>query len=167
MVASGYSLGLHTMTHPDLSVTPSDQIVREFTEIRDLLELPSILGSAHPLLATARAPFGRPFQYATPDVARVAPLVAQFGINIGWNLDSHDWECTTPQCVVDWVTKGLDSGEHGPILMHSVYPVTVEALPAVIALMQGRGYRFVSVDTLLQLKYGATAAQLMKVNQAH
>jgi peptidoglycan/xylan/chitin deacetylase (PgdA/CDA1 family) len=138
----GHELGNHTWNHADLT-KQSDEIVREEITRAEVL-LADISGqSPRPRL---RAPFGERND-------RVLRIAANLGYrSIYWTLDSLDSvePRKTPEFLIDRITNKSDAELDGAIiLMHVGIKSTADALPAIIANLQGRGFRLVTVSTLL------------------
>lgn len=93
-----------------------------------------------------RAPFGERNE-------RVLRIAATLGYrSIYWTIDSLDSvePRKTPEFLIDRITSKTDAELDGAIiLMHVGIKSTAEALPAIIANLQGRGFRLVTVSTLL------------------
>jgi peptidoglycan/xylan/chitin deacetylase (PgdA/CDA1 family) len=73
--------------------------------------------------------------------------------SIYWTIDSLDGvePAKTPQFLIDRITSNSDAQLDGAIiLMHVGEKSTAEALPAIIANLQGRGFHFVTISKLLQ-----------------
>ena len=139
----GHELGNHTWNHSDLTKQP-DEIVREEITRAEML-LTDISGqSPRPRL---RAPFGERNE-------RVLRIAANLGYrSIYWTLDSLDSvePRKTPEFLVDRVTGKTDAELDGAIvLMHVGIKSTADALPAIIANLRGRGFKLVTVSTLLE-----------------
>jgi peptidoglycan/xylan/chitin deacetylase (PgdA/CDA1 family) len=138
----GHELGNHTWNHADLT-KQSDEIVREEITRAEVL-LADISGqSPRPRL---RAPFGERND-------RVLRIAANLGYrSIYWTLDSLDSvePRKSPEFLINRVTGKTDAELDGAIiLMHVGEKSTADALPAIIANLQGRGFRLVTVSTLL------------------
>ena len=72
---------------------------------------------------------------------------------IGWSCDTEDWLVKNANMVVDSVKKYGDlSGQ--VILVHSIYPTTVEALKEIVPWLLDEGYQFVTMSELLKYQYG-------------
>jgi peptidoglycan/xylan/chitin deacetylase (PgdA/CDA1 family) len=139
----GHELGNHTWSHSDLT-KQSDEIVREEI-VRGEMLLSEISGqSPRPRL---RAPFGERNE-------RVLRIAANLGYrSIYWTLDSLDSvePRKTPEFLIDRITGKSDAELDGAIiLMHVGEKSTADALPAIIANLQGRGFRLVTVSKLLE-----------------
>ena len=73
--------------------------------------------------------------------------------SIYWTIDSLDSvePRKTPQFLIDRVTSKTDAELDGAIiLMHVGIKSTADALPAIIANLQDRGFRLVTVSKLLE-----------------
>jgi peptidoglycan/xylan/chitin deacetylase (PgdA/CDA1 family) len=139
----GHEVGNHTWNHLDLT-KQTDEIVREEITRAEVL-LTDISGqSPRPRW---RGPFG-----ARND--RVLRIAANLGYrSIYWTLDSLDSvePRKTPQFLIDRITSKTDAELDGAIiLMHVGIKSTADALPAIIANLQGRGFRLVTVSKLLE-----------------
>ncbi|RKD31444.1 polysaccharide deacetylase family protein [Lacrimispora algidixylanolytica] len=64
-----------------------------------------------------------------------------------WNKDPLDWKTQSSKKVVRNIIKHVEPGD--VILMHDVYPTSVEAALEVIDILTKQGYTFVTVDELL------------------
>ncbi|GLC83084.1 polysaccharide deacetylase family protein [Lacrimispora brassicae] len=64
-----------------------------------------------------------------------------------WNLDPLDWKSKNTKKVVRYIVKHVEPGDI--ILLHDVYPTSVEAALEVIDVLSKQGYTFVTVDELL------------------
>jgi peptidoglycan/xylan/chitin deacetylase (PgdA/CDA1 family) len=139
----GHEVGNHTWNHLDLTKQPDDIVREEITRAETLLT--EISGqSPRPRW---RAPFGARDE-------RVLRIAANLGYrSIYWTIDSLDSvePRTTPQFLTDRVTRMTDAQLDGAIiLMHVGIKSTADALPAIIANLQGRGFRLVTVSKLLE-----------------
>ncbi len=138
----GHELGNHTWNHANLT-KQSDEIVREEITRAEVL-LADISGqSPRPRL---RAPFGERDD-------RVLKIAANLGYrSIYWTLDSLDSmePRKSPEFLINRITSKTDAELDGAIiLMHVGEKSTADALPAIIADLQGRGFKLVTVSTLL------------------
>ena len=139
----GHEIGNHTWNH--LALTKySDEIVREeITRAEDLLT--EITGqSPRPRW---RAPFGARDE-------RVLRIAANLGYrSIYWTIDSLDSvePRKTPEFLIDRITSKTNAELDGAIiLMHVGEKSTADALPVIIADLQARGFRLVTISKLLE-----------------
>ena len=63
-----------------------------------------------------------------------------------WNLDPLDWKIQNTRKIVRHIIKNVEPGDI--ILLHDVFPTSVEAALEVIDTLLGQGYTFVTVDEL-------------------
>jgi peptidoglycan/xylan/chitin deacetylase (PgdA/CDA1 family)/rhodanese-related sulfurtransferase len=139
----GHEVGNHTWNH--LALTKySDEIVREeITRAEDLLRE---ISGQNPR-PRWRAPVGERND-------RVLQIAASLGYrSIYWTIDSLDSvePRKTPEFLIDRITSKTDAELDGAIiLMHVGIKSTADALPAIIANLQARGFRLVTVSTLLE-----------------
>lgn len=139
----GHEVGNHTWNHLDLT-TQSDAVVREEIARAEVL-LAAISGqSPRPRW---RAPFG-----ARDD--RVLRIAANLGYrSIYWTIDALDSvePRKAPEFIIDRITSKSDAELDGAIiLMHVGEKSTADALPPIIANLQGRGFHLVTISKLLQ-----------------
>lgn len=64
-----------------------------------------------------------------------------------WTIDSLDWKLQNTKNIVQRVEKEVENGSI--ILMHDIFPTSVEAALRIVDDLQKEGYRFVTVDELL------------------
>ena len=129
-------IGDHTWDHQDLTqISPHDarvEIARARTEIADVIGM---------LPALFRPPYGS----MNP---AVAAMVGSAGMPvIQWNVDTLDWRDRITNVVAQ---RAVNQARPGSIiLMHDIYPSTVDAVPAIIKGLRQRGFTLVTVSQLL------------------
>ena len=64
-----------------------------------------------------------------------------------WSVDSLDWKLQNTARIVNLVENKVRNGDI--ILMHDIFPESVEAALEIIDQLTAEGYRFVTVDELL------------------
>jgi peptidoglycan/xylan/chitin deacetylase (PgdA/CDA1 family) len=139
----GHEVGNHTWNHLALPKY-SDEVVREEITRAEAL-LTEISGQTpRPRL---RAPFGERND-------RVLRIAANLGYrSIYWTIDSLDSvePRKAPQFLIDRITSKTDAELDGAIiLMHVGIKSTADALPAIIANLQGRGFKLVTISRLME-----------------
>jgi peptidoglycan/xylan/chitin deacetylase (PgdA/CDA1 family) len=160
MVAEGHEVGSHTVHHYDLASTSID-VEKELAGVEATFR-----SYAPDALKTRllRAPYGNPYFGPQWRLDQVAPIFANHGVHIGWNVDSLDWDCADAgagsSCVVNRVISGVDEGNSGIVLLHCVLPETASALPTIISRLKTRGKRFIGVEELVVAKYGKPSSRL-------
>ncbi len=157
IIAEGHELVNHTVHHYDFNST-STNVESELAGVETVLRAVTPTALAKRMV---RAPYGNPYFGPQARLDYVAPIVAQHGVHIGWDIDSLDWTCSTSTCVRDNVLGEVDAGKHGVVLMHSPNQLTGLALPGLIDALRARGKQFVPVEQFIVAKYGKPSRQLI------
>lgn len=100
--------------------------------------------TGHPASTSIRAPGGN---FPASVIANLADLVTY---EIGWNIDSNDWR-KPGAAAIESAILSADPGDI--ILMHDGggdRSQTVAALRSALPILRERGYRFVTIDQLLE-----------------
>lgn len=140
MVSEGHELGNHTMTHPMCHLTGLDENgIR--SQINDATE-------------AIKAIAGQPSQVLRPvgggvnsDVKAVAKELGYPIIN--WSVDTEDWKYRDAEHVKQVIVE--QAGDGDVVLMHDLYPTSVQGALAAIDELQARTdktYAFVTVSQL-------------------
>lgn len=139
----GHEVGNHTWHHLDLT-HQSDAAIREEIKSTESFLTTLIGRSPRPLW---RAPFGA-------RDSRVLNAVHALGYrSIYWTIDSLD--SVDPPKSASFLYNRITSRSNEQldgaiILMHVGEPATAEALPAIIANLQSRGFQLVTVSKLMR-----------------
>jgi peptidoglycan/xylan/chitin deacetylase (PgdA/CDA1 family) len=157
MHSEGHHIGNHTVHHYDLG-SSSTNVRSEIDGVYQTMK--SIVPGALQR-RLFRAPFGNPYFGPQSRLDYVAPIAAEYGVHIGWNIDPMDYDCPDSACVLDHVLSDVDAGKNGIVLMHATEPQTAAALPKLISELKSRGKRFVFVEDLVVDKYGKPSRQLI------
>jgi peptidoglycan/xylan/chitin deacetylase (PgdA/CDA1 family) len=64
-----------------------------------------------------------------------------------WTVDSLDWKLRNTQAIVRRVAGSVKNGDI--ILLHDIFPTSVEAALQLVDQLTAAGYDFVTVDELL------------------
>lgn len=64
-----------------------------------------------------------------------------------WDLDTRDWASKDTQKIIEVTLNNVRDKDI--ILMHDIYPTSVQAAIELIPLLQERGYQLVTVSELL------------------
>jgi peptidoglycan/xylan/chitin deacetylase (PgdA/CDA1 family) len=148
IAAAGHRLGNHSDTHA------------HYPQLRDV-EIAADLGRAEEAIAAASGgaqarPLFR-FPYGDRTDADVRAVNAAGYVPVRWTVDTLGWRGTSGGVSTDEVVdRVIDTATPGQIvLMHlGAHPqdgstLDADALPAIIDELRGRGYSFVTLDTLL------------------
>ena len=135
MKAEGHQVGNHTWSHVRLEGASEAVIREEVGKNEELLE--KLLGGSGYWL---RPPYG----LITPGTEKLiqVPMVK-------WSVDPRDWESRNREKVVQAILKNVKP--NSIILLHDIYPTSVEAALRIVDALQAEGYWFVTVRELLAL----------------
>jgi peptidoglycan/xylan/chitin deacetylase (PgdA/CDA1 family) len=139
----GHEVGNHTWSHLDLTQQPDDVVRDEI--MRTERAIVQVSGQ------TPRPKFRAPYGLRDEHVLKIARNLGYRSIQ--WTLDSQDGiePVKTSQFLIDRITSKSDAELDGAIiLMHVGVRSTADALPAIIANLQGRGFRLVTISELLR-----------------
>lgn len=133
MKADGHLIGSHGFSHTELTKAKAEEVRQSLEKTADLLE--EITGAEPEYL---RPPYGEWNQTLeeTTDY-----------ITVFWSADSLDWKLQNTEQIVRRVEKTVENGDI--ILMHDVFPTSVEAALRIVDDLQAGGCRFVTVEELL------------------
>ncbi len=131
MRQEGHQVGNHTWSHVRLEDPGSgtQEIGQTEQALRSVLEQEGFW---------IRPPYGVVGEGMTVDV----PMVK-------WSVDPRDWEKRNTAQVVQAVLK--DVRPNDIILLHDIYPTSVDAALQIVDALQAEGYWFVTVEELLRL----------------
>lgn len=136
---SGYEIGNHTVTHPDLTTLSDTKVCNELTQAEQTIS--GIAGrTTRPYF---RPPFGARNQH-------VRQLAANLGYRtVYWTIDTLDWQTqSTPDSIIQRILSQLTNG--AIILMHAGSSSEAQTLDRVITLLQQKGYQLVTLTEILQ-----------------
>jgi peptidoglycan/xylan/chitin deacetylase (PgdA/CDA1 family) len=139
-IVAEHELANHSWSHPDFRTLSDAQILEEMQRAEDAFVRIAGPLSTKPLW---RAPFG------SRDI-RIMGVLRSGGWthHIFWSADSGDWLDISPEEVRSRVTRAARNG--AVIVQHCGSPQSAAVLPAILADIQGRGFRLVTVTELLR-----------------
>jgi len=132
ILREGHVIANHTMTHKDLCrVKQIETAVAEIDDGKAAIE--KVAGIP---LVWFRAPFGVRCE-------RLETLLAERSIShMHWDLDPQEWKHGDKAKTVSYVTGSLErSSGRNVLLMHDIKPVTVAALPEILAWIETENVR--------------------------
>lgn len=131
----GHQVGNHTWSHIRLEDAAEDTIRQEVEKTDQLLT--ELLGTGEYWL---RPPYG----LISPGTEKQihTPMVK-------WSVDPRDWESRDSGKAAQAILK--DVKPNSIILLHDIYPTSVDAALKVVDILQKEGYCFVTVEELLRL----------------
>ena len=68
---------------------------------------------------------------------------------VKWSVDPRDWESRDQKQITESVLQQIEP--NGIVLLHDIYPASVDAALEIIDTLQQKGYWFVTVEELLRL----------------
>ena len=140
IVNAGHEIGNHSWSHPDFTKLSSDEMLDQISRTEQIMETKLHINGA----SLFRPPFGA----RNSEVRR---LVADHGYRvIYWAVDCLDSvkKNITPEQIE---TRVLAKAKQGDIvLMHCGSQATAEALPSLIAALNHKGWKVVTVGELLR-----------------
>ena len=172
IVAEGHILANHSYTHANLAKsiyqTDPTKLVDELRKTHEILRRFQPPG--------ANLYFRAPYSAWSPlnaDILNADPVLRNYIGPIFWNvgkeierdengrlLNAGDWACWRPlarggisadECLEGYLAK-IESVNGGVVLMHDIHAQTADLLERILPILVSRGYKFVTVDQLTELK---------------
>ena len=135
LLAEGYIVGNHSMTHAQLSKVTGDALKTEILDNDKLLKA----------IDPDRPPLFR-FPYGARNAEGKKILADEHLTSVLWNVDSMDWADPIPNSIADRVMREIDKNGRGIVLFHDIHERTVKALPLVMSRLVAEGYQFAGWD---------------------
>lgn len=136
IVEAGCELGNHTTNHLKLTDYAADIVASEINVTKDAVY--QITGQAPTMV---RPPYGAANEIVQ-SVAE-APLVL-------WSVDTLDWQTRDAGLISEHILNYVKDGDI--ILMHDIYPETVQAVIETIPVLQQEGYQIVTVSEMARAR---------------
>ncbi|MGI6227035.1 MAG: polysaccharide deacetylase family protein [Peptococcales bacterium] len=146
MVKEGHIIGNHTWSHPNIIKLSNAKALKELKDTEKILKK-----QAGYIPKLFRSPYG------SLDREKVELFRDEGYKIISWNVDSLDWKGLSAAEVKTNILENMEQGSI--ILQHSAGGVgedlsgSVEALDDIIKVLKKDGYKFVTVDKLLDIPY--------------
>ena len=136
MEGEGHQIGLHTYHHKSLDQLNAAGFYAEVDQLRETLS--ALLGREDFML---RPPYG---MISAANQARTAvPIIL-------WSVDPEDWSDRDTARQVSVITENVRDGDI--ILLHDIYPASVDTALQVVDTLMARGYHFVTVEQLFAIR---------------
>ena len=145
---SNSEIGSHSYSHKDLSEINEEDIDEELNSIEVIYN--DITNDTIKLL---RPPYGRYNDYVLNQNYKI----------VLWNIDPKDWLVKDSNKIYNNVLSNACDG--CVVLMHDIYPETIEATKRLIPALKDKGYKIVSVSKLMEIKnytYDNTPIEIIK-----
>lgn len=136
MDQEGHQIGLHTFDHVKLTGLNQADFDAQVDKTRQLLK--GVLGHNDFLL---RPPYG--MQDAIVRQRAGCPIIL-------WSIDPEDWDDRNASRVVEHVVSNARDG--GIILMHDIFPESVDAALEIVDRLHSQGYLFCTIDQLFDAR---------------
>ena len=133
MAEDGHLIGVHCMTHKDLTKEPLSDAKKEICETGEKIR--AVTGV---MPEYVRPPYGN-WNAKLEEAVDMIPVF--------WDVDSIDWRLKNTEKVTAKVLKDTEDGDI--ILMHDEFRTSVEAALRIIDNLTAKGYTFVTVDELM------------------
>ena len=131
--ADGHTIGNHTYTHPNLCQLPIEKIRTELARTHEMI-----------VRCTGSCEFFRPPYGASSK--NVDTVAAELGYtSVSWTVDPRDWDSSqqTDGAWVDYAIMQIEPREDSHVLLHDIYPSTVDKIEQFIERVHGiPGCRF-------------------------
>lgn len=144
IVRGGHSIGIHSMSHDFRTIYGSEEAYLE-----DLSAMQNLIREKIGVNATlVRFPGGSSNtvsrRYCKGIMSRLVDAVTEAGFSyFDWNVDSGDAAgCLNTEQISRNVIAGIRGKERAVVLLHDVYPCSVEAVERILRWGQRNGYRF-------------------------
>ncbi len=150
ILADGNEIGNHSWSHPQLSKLSDDRVNQEISKTQDTIK--SETGFTPTLM---RPPYGALTKKQREWIEQ------KYGLNIiFWSVDPFDWKRPGGAVIEQRILSGARPG--AIILSHDIHQQTVDAMPATLAALAAKGFKFVTVSQLLAMNKPAPAAAAKK-----
>ena len=139
IIAEGHEIGNHTVTHGNLAKMSEAGVRQELTAAHE-----AIVAATGVPPRTMRPPYG------AITSAQKAWIRRDLGYpTIMWSVDPEDWKKPGASVVTSRLVSGATPG--GILLVHDIHSSTIDAMPATVDQLLGRGFQFVTVTQLIAM----------------
>lgn len=136
MEGEGHQIGLHTYHHKKLDQLNAAGFYAEVDSLRATLT--ALVGREEFML---RPPYG--MMNAATQARAAAPIVL-------WSVDPEDWSDRDTDRQVAVILDNTQDGDI--ILLHDIYPASVDTALQVVDALMARGFHFVTVEQLFAIR---------------
>jgi peptidoglycan-N-acetylglucosamine deacetylase len=130
---NGFSIGNHSMTHPDLTELTIDQQQQEISKANQLIEK----------LTSEPVTLFRP-PYEANNQSTINLMAADHLKMVLWDRDPRDWQTKNPEKILDYIKDNDASGTI--ILLHESQKV-VDILPAIINYLKSQQLQIITLES--------------------
>lgn len=136
MEGEGHQIGLHTYHHKSLPQLNASDFYAEVNCLRD--NLTGLLGRENFML---RPPYG--MMNAATQSRAAAPIIL-------WSVDPEDWSDHDTKRQVNLILDDVQDGDI--ILLHDIYPSSVDTALQVVDALMAQGFHFVTLEQLFAIR---------------
>lgn len=146
MHSSGHEVANHGWSHIPFTKQTHDQLEKMVKQTAMVIDNSTAMVTLSE--TTTRKPTG-PSAFIRPPLGNTNTFLNDhisktLGLRVVlWSLDSKDYQAKTAKEVVDNVVSKAKPGDI--VLLHDIFPVTVEALPDIIDQLYIKGYEFLTL----------------------
>ena len=133
MKEDGHLIGTHCYRHVDLTKEDAETAISMIRKTNR--EIEAVTGEEPVYI---RPPYGK-WNGQLEDALDMTPVL--------WDIDTLDWKSQNSGKVLRSIER--NAGKHQIVLMHDIFPTTVDAALAAIDTLGEQGYTFVTVDELM------------------
>ncbi len=133
MYNEGHLIGNHTYNHVELNKKSNEEGIKEIEATNKLIE--NITGYKPEFI---RPPFGA-WEKDQMNKTNMFPVM--------WTVDPLDWKYQNTDYIVKHILSKVKDGDI--ILLHDIFPTSVDAALIAIDKLLEEGYEFVTVDELM------------------
>ena len=134
---AGHEIGYHGFSHDNMAVMSRRQIAGELERSQALLP------------EGCKPVFLRPPGGAAGDGVRQVAQVRRLSL-LSWSVDPKDWALKDAHQVIQRVVRTVKDGDI--VLLHDMSDSSVTAALEIVAQLKRRGYQFVTVSELAELR---------------
>lgn len=135
----GHEIGNHSWSHPYLGKMSDEGVRQQLQKTDDAIK--SAMGTRPTLM---RPPYG------SLTAHQKKWIHDEFGYQIIlWDVDPLDWKRPGSAIVCSRIVKETRPGSI--VLSHDIHPGTIEAMPATLAQLEAKGFKFVTVSELIRM----------------
>lgn len=132
--SEGHQIASHTMYHQNLTGISLEAAEADINESRNVFR--GITGYGP---ALTRPPYGN-FNEKIGRLSKT-PLIL-------WSVDPEDWKYRDINAITEAVMRQVHDG--AIILMHDIYPTSIDAVPVIIDKLRNDGYEFVTISEMAE-----------------
>ena len=140
MIEEGHVVGSHTYSHKNLLRLSLEETLGEINNTNDIIA--NITGNKPKYL---RPPYGN----YNKEILNNSNMTF-----ILWSVDTEDWKKRNADLIYEYIINNVNDGDI--VLLHDLYPTSVDGVLKAIDYLKGQNYRFVNIDELFNKK-GAIA----------